>query len=192
MKARGMSWTMFVLTPQVTVLGYLYLAVCMLLFMAKDVSHVGGGVFLAQWRPWVSKRWRFSTTLGNVVVMHPDHGHVVRQHELIHVRQFQDVAFMGWIAGLLLLFVNGGLLPEAAVVWASAPVWKLAHYVTSMLRGNGTLHSRSARGVWGKFKRWWFGVYREAEHERSAYAQTALYSEGQTWLTRTVNEAMNK
>lgn len=51
--------------------------------------------------PWLARRWRYSVTLGHVVLMHPDHGHAVLAHELVHVLQAEAACVAWWLATLI-------------------------------------------------------------------------------------------
>lgn len=47
------------------------------------------------------RRWRYSTTLGHVVLLQPGlEGSSVEQHELVHVRQYEGAVCSVWLAAL--------------------------------------------------------------------------------------------
>lgn len=105
----------------------------------------------ATWRPWVARRWRYSTTLAAGRAMHPWHGRVVEAHEAVHTRQSEDWA----LAGLVLAGVGMAIAPSALwlLLWPGPCmlVLQLVSYPMAGLRGER--------------------FYRDAEMERSAYAQ---------------------
>lgn len=58
---------------------------------------------------WLARYWRYSTTLGHVVLWHPDHDEAVLAHELIHVLQAEACCLGWWLLAL--------------VAWSSTLVW---------------------------------------------------------------------
>jgi hypothetical protein len=49
----------------------------------------------------LARRWRYSTTLGHVVLLQPGlRGSEVEQHELVHVRQYEGAVCGMWLAGV--------------------------------------------------------------------------------------------
>jgi hypothetical protein len=57
---------------------------------------------------FIHRRWRYSTTLGHVVLMQPGlTGSEVEEHELVHVRQYEGAVCSVWLA--LAAFSLGGL-----------------------------------------------------------------------------------
>lgn len=102
----------------------------------------------ASWRPWLSKRWFYSTTVGRGICMHPSMGDSIAAHEMVHVRQSEDNALLALVLGALCWDAR-----VALVLWASSPAWLLIGYAAALLRYGPA------------------GAYREAEHERAAYAQ---------------------
>ena len=112
-------------------------------------------ILCASWRPWVLRRWRFSTTVGRAMVFQPHHrgDRRLRHHEAVHVRQGVDRSTLAALVALSDGFVHGlTWLPFA--FWISGFAWQLPNFLTAALR-------------------WGIGsAYRQSEHERSAYDQT--------------------
>jgi hypothetical protein len=160
------TWLVPLLCPGVLVVGWLWLALCVCCGLAEPRwRFLRPWLPVGRWRPWFAARWRYSTTVGFAIVMHPEHGARVLQHELVHVRQFRD-------AGLLALCLAGAAwLADSPVLalllWLSGPLYLVPHYAGAILAGGH--------------------AYLDAEHERSAYAQTALV-DGRTWLERRESE----
>lgn len=102
-----------------------------------------------------AERWPYSTTIGRAILLHPNASDDTIEHELVHVRQHEDLVFIAWLVGIAVELVTWNRYPWLAVgIWWSAGLWQLPMYVTSMLR-----HGRR-------------NCYLDAEHERAAYAQT--------------------
>ena len=89
------------------------------------------GVLQLTWRDWIANRWRYSTTLGACMWMHPQHGGTTEYHEFIHVQQYEDecmkaawvlgiVAFWEWKLALILYAFSAapcGSSPTSSVAW---------------------------------------------------------------------------
>ena len=138
--------------------GYLYATLALLLFFAHKPS-IEHGVPVVQWRAWFAKRWKYSTTIGRGVGMHPEHaGHpeisgYVWDHEMVHIRQTEDLCAHGLAAGIVAAVLGAPL--AGLIIWLWSPtVPMLLNLFLSMMR----------HGV----KK----AYRESEHERAAYAHT--------------------
>lgn len=114
------------------------------------VGQHGAYAIDATWRPWVAHWWPCSTTIGLSVIYHPDHlsYDVVREHEAVHVRQHQDHAFLGAILAIATVWWSW---EAALLLWLASPTYSAPCWLTAWLRGGDP--------------------YRDAEHERSAYAQ---------------------
>lgn len=147
-----------ILSAPSLVFGMLCLALFGVLGMVTclRVGKSGAWSIDATWRPWVAMRWRYSTTLGLSVIYHPLHlatparAEELQRHESVHVRQHQDHGVLGAMLAIPLLFVS----PTAAlIVWLCSPLYSAACWIGAVLRGGH--------------------VYRDAEHERSAYGQVA-------------------
>lgn len=143
-----------ILSAPSLVFGLISLAVLGLVGAVSCLRVGGSGAWSidATWRPWVARRWRYSTTLGLSVIYHPEHlGHQeVERHEAVHVRQHQDHAFLGAILGLAVVWWSW---EAALLLWCASPFFSAPCWLTAWLRGGDP--------------------YRDAEHERSAYGQVA-------------------
>lgn len=184
-----MRWVLFALSlPWTIVLGYpwvLFFAI----FAAKDLRFDRYGVLTAVWRDWVVRPrgkdgrpiWRYSTTLGRGIIYQPsarrsrleDPLTETEDHELVHVRQVEDLLATSFVVGVLVAAVTGNWILGLAL-WASGGAWQLPHFLTSAARHGGGLE----------------GLYRQNEHERSARAQTSRWCGGKSWIS--VEEASLK
>jgi hypothetical protein len=150
--------------------GYFYVLLFTVLFAAHrwhfDTEYL---TLNAVWRPWVTKFWKYSTALSHGVIYHPNSAgsEQTRQHELVHVRQSQDLTLLA----LTVAIVAAGLTALEAQpwevflgIWVSGVLWKLPNFLTAVLRGGH--------------------IYRDTEHERSAFAQTdpRYVADGTSWL----------
>lgn len=163
-----------VLTAFSLLLGYLWIAAAVLFFFAhRPRWDTDTWRLRAQWRPRFAKRFKFSTTVGAIIyhpshLEHPEVFERLRQHELVHIRQFDDES--------IALFFGFGLYGLHLVIqswWFTAPAllfgFVLSNYVGRSL------------GAWLRGGH----IYRDAEHERSAYAQTdqiRVSMVGKSWL----------
>lgn len=149
-----LRFTRYVLTwPRF--LGWLFPLLAILLFAARDLRLDDDAVLTATWRPWVARFWKYSTTLGAGMVLWSALDGVPRRvmdHERVHVRQFEDAALAGLVVGLVVSIVE--LQSLWLLLWPAGALLLLPHYLGAVLRGGH--------------------VYRDAEHERSAYAQTDI------------------
>ena len=134
--------------------GYLYVGLACALGFAQDMKVRGRLMPTATWRPWFARIWDYSTTVCRGIIIHPGTSHpdTIWDHETIHVVQAEDLCALGLALGS----VTGELLPML-VIWMLSPFGLLLNYVMAGLR----------RGK--------LAVYREAEHEASAYAQTETH-----------------
>jgi len=151
-----------------TFIGYLFPLVMIAVFAAKDLRMGDDAVLTATWRPWVTKFWKYSTTLARGMVMHPNARASTEQHEHVHVRQQEDRVVLALLISIIWAISDGNGLESWGLhlaVWASGILWQVPNFLTAVLRGGH--------------------VYRDAEHERSAYAQTDLPGREmrQSWLT---------
>lgn len=136
------------------VIGYAYVGLACLLGLAHKPRIRGRAMPVAIWRPWWAKIWRYSTTVGRGMCLHPRHDGFARiwDHECVHVRQHEDLAAMG--AGALVWF---GLHGDW---WLGVQAWHLSQA--------GSLFGLLMAGL----RQGWANAYRESEHERAAYEQT--------------------
>ncbi len=153
-------------------LGWLFPLAAMVCGLAHRPRIVGTALH-AVWRPWVSTTpraflaamrwplgqilpegrtwWKYSQTAGAGLVFMPEATDRTRQHEGVHVNQAQDYAIGAQIVGITFSIVTENAWPYlicALLYW----VLYLPNFLTAVLRGGH--------------------LYRDAEHERSAYAQT--------------------
>jgi hypothetical protein len=128
-----------------------------------------GLLLTGAWRSWADHG--YSVTLGRAVVFTPrayDATPVadnrVEQHELVHVRQAEDENAKSLLLALTVLVATGNHWLSLCI-WCSGGLWLFVHNVAAATR---------------------YGVrfaYRDAEHERSAYAQTDPQRvPGTSWL----------
>ena len=121
------------------------------------------GVLITFWRPWFAKRWRYSTTLGAWMGMHPNHGQRTEFHEGIHIQQYESLNCLSAMLSGIIIGVGaiyGGEVFTFAwklglILWAfSGMLWLLPNFLIGLIRyGNG---------------------YYGSDHERMAYCCTAI------------------
>lgn len=147
------------------ILSYLIGLLAIVCWVAYRPRIDDGAVLTLEWRPWVAKRWRFSTTIFRTIFFHTAarNSLVTRQHELVHVRQAEDDAMTGLLAAIVVASTGHPIV--ALVLWTLWPATALLHYGAAAAR-------------WGSQN-----AYLDAENERSAYAQTDTVS-GQSWCDR--------
>lgn len=138
-------------------IGFGYVALACLLGFAKGL-HVEDGIFWATWRDWWAQKWRYSTTATRGIILHPNHeqNDGVIFHEMVHVRQAEDLCAHGLLAAILAALWGQWWL--AFWLWHIAPAGHLLNYLMAWLRG--------------------LDPYYGAEHERAAYAQEELRESG--------------
>ena len=78
---------------------------------------------------WLARRWRYSTTLGHLVLLQPGcAGGDIERHELVHVRQFEGAVCSVWLAAVAGL--SALALANAELAWCVAlvlgPWWSYA------------------------------------------------------------------
>lgn len=166
------GWVLFAFTLPWTLLMWLVGLLAMATWIAYKPRFVGFGVLTLTWRPWFEKRWRFSTTLGRTVfyrssattTREPYDGRIER-HELVHVRQLEDSMVRSFIVGGFVAMIVNDWRYWLALWIAGGFLFGIA-YITGAIR-YGLMNG-----------------YRDAEIERSAYAQTdinVLGSEASWW-----------
>jgi hypothetical protein len=119
--------------------------------MAQDPRYIRG-VPTVTWRPWVAKRWRFSTTVGHGFAFHPKAGGLTEYHEFVHIDTYEDLCILGAVLGGLLCIVSW---KAGLILWCSSGApWLLPNFITGWIR---------------------FGdAYYGSSHERFAYAATKV------------------
>ena len=148
-------------------LGYLFPLVMVGVFAARELRFEDNAVLAATWRPWVTKFWKYSTTLSRGMVFQPGASDRMLAHEQVHVRQVEDRLVLALLISIIWAVADGNGLESWALhlaVWSSGILWQVPNFLMALLRGGH--------------------VYRDAEHERSAYAQTDLIGRGEdrSWL----------
>jgi len=151
--------------PLTLTLGWGWVVLLVLLGTAHKLKWNSTLVLTAQWRPWVEKFVHSSATFGRGTIYQSiDRGNFrVRAHAAVHIRQVEDMMLLSLLVGLVLGFWSDDWR-VAFLVWWSGGLWQIPNHITAVLRG-GDAHI-------------------DAEHERSAYAQTDIQGGGQSWLER--------
>jgi hypothetical protein len=150
--------------PWALTVSYPYVLLSILLGFAQGLKWQTGAVMIATWKPWFGKKWKYSTTLGRGIVYHPmaDIGpdekidSRIERHEHVHVRQIENYMLLSLIVGAVVFAFTGDWL-LGLLLWWSGGMWQLPNFITA-----GLVHG-------------WRHVYRDSEHERSAYAQTDMF-----------------
>jgi hypothetical protein len=173
MKNNAAGWILFALTWPMLV-GWLWvLGMC--LFRRAEWSTLrfqGAGVLTARRTERSDKG--FSTTLGRGICysreVYDDTvalDHPIERHEFVHIKQYEDDCVRAAIIGLITAGAAGNNWWLGLGVYVSSIFWLLPNYLTAVLRYGMK------------------GIYRDTEHERSAYAQTDLirtFHEGGKWV----------
>lgn len=145
-------------------LGWLFPILMCLFGLAewKNLS-ISNGILFTTWK----KDFSYSTTLArgivfsNVQNLYERRAERLAWHERVHVRQFEDACLYGLAScGFSALLGSGWL---SLILWPVGMLFLAMNYVSAGFR-------------FGKV-----GLYRDSEHERSAYAQTDWQSDGETW-----------
>lgn len=153
-------WVLFGVTAPLIV-GWLFPILMCLIFAGrwKSLRFEPTLVLTAQWRDRAAKRWGYSTTILRGIMYEPENINETAEadtrterHEHVHVRQFEDICVTGLLMGLLALVLPP--VHEWWALWAFAPVFIAVQWLTAWMRGGDP--------------------YRDAEFERSAYAQTDM------------------
>lgn len=161
-----MRWILFITSLPMSLASWLLACLAWIFQFSTNLRWEENYVLAATWRQWFFRHWGYSTTFGRAVIYAPNHH--PKAHEHVHVRQMVDENTKAFVVGSItgLLTWNVWLW---IIIWCSGMLWILLHYVTAMLR-YGVKH-----------------MYRDAEHERAAYAQTdviVLRNLGESWLER--------
>jgi hypothetical protein len=144
-----MTWALIPFTLPSMLLGQFLGLLSLAVGISKD-PRFKDGVFQTTWRPRFAAKWRYSTTLGFWMGIHPEHGTKVEAHEFVHIRQYEDMNLLGAIIGGIVAFWSWRL---GLILWCSSGcLWLLPNFLSGWIR---------------------FGdAYYGSEHEKSAYAQT--------------------
>tara|TARA_R100000656_G_scaffold104176_1_gene76182 strand:+ start:222580 stop:223212 length:633 start_codon:yes stop_codon:yes gene_type:complete len=194
--AQVTAWIRFAFTAPWALVGWLWVVVMCFVVWAADFKKLrfeGAGILTAEWRPWAARFWPFSTTIGRGIIFFPgardasdEMDERLERHERIHIWQVEDLMLLSFIIGLVVSFCTGDFL-LGFFLWWSGGLWQLPNFATALLRFGHTLRWPT-EGKWheklaGFLKDLFLGVaYRDSEHERSAYAQTSLWPNGQSWF----------
>ncbi len=185
-----LAWVRFAFTAPWSLVGWLWCVCCCLLFLAdiRKLRFHGAGVLTSEWRPWVRKVYPFSTTIGRAIIWLPGHKASSERHEQIHLDQIEDLMFLSLTIGIVVAISTGNVL-LGFLLWASGGMWQLPNFVMAMLRYGHHVSWPTEGPFFQKLKKFFrdlfLGVaYRDSEHERSAYAQTDLGSDGLSWDSR--------
>lgn len=142
--------------------GYAFVLLACALGLARHIKWLSFAVLTAEWKPKAATRWQYSTTVGRGIIFQPDADARVHAHEMVHVRQTEDAGLAALFVALLLFVLTHSWL-VALLVWVSSEMGFLWFYVAAWLRGGN--------------------IYFDAEHERSAFAQTDPWCGGSmSWL----------
>ena len=173
MKYTGRIVLYFISLPSV-LLGWIYIGFTMLTGMAHRFEFEAGLVPTVEWRDWFDKKCKYSVTIGRGISYKPavrdDDPEIIdtrlERHERKHIWQQEDCCFMSALIGLCVFIFTGNWV-AGLLIWASAVAWLSANFITAGIRfADFSIE----------------GMYRNAEHERSAYAQTDLPRKlGKSW-----------
>lgn len=173
MKNNPQGWVLFGLALPAVIIGWLWLLVLCILFVAEwsSLRFQGAGVLTARTRKRAAKFWGYSTTVGHAILYHPlayDDTPAVdnrtERHEFVHIKQWEDALAASFLGGAVVATVGWALLDmnagqgiaSWALIWCLGVAAMLPNFFTAVMRYG------------------WKGIYRDTEHERSAYAQTDL------------------
>jgi hypothetical protein len=164
------KWFLYALAlPWTLLVGYMWVLLMFCTYAAHNLRMEEYGLLTAEWRPWAANIWRYSTTLGRGIIYWPgvrrakpemELGRTER-HERVHVRQVEDLMFLSFAVGLVAALASGNWLLGFGI-WTSGGAWQLPNFLAAVMRGGD--------------------IYRDTEHERSAYAQTDVLANGGAWL----------
>jgi hypothetical protein len=167
------SWILLITSAQSFLLGHLYVGAALLFGFARKPAYEPGLVLTAEWRDWMDQRCRYSITIGRGIIYSPKRrddpeqvNTLLERHERKHIWQQEDCAFMATLVGGTVAAVTGDWI-LGLMIWASAIFWLAVNFIIAGIR----FHDFSYEGM-----------YRNAEHERSAYAQCDLIRHlGKSW-----------
>lgn len=167
------KWVLFAFSAPLAILSWFLGALSMACLLAHKPRFEGAGILTLKWREWFATgadgkgKWKYSTTLGRTIWFQPDVRGTsaslderLERHERVHVRQFEDSMVLSFIIGFVVAIGMWANVDAAAgfiwwlSIWTSGALWLVPNFLTAGLRYG------------------WKHVYRDSEHERSAYAQT--------------------
>lgn len=127
------------------------------------------GVLVIEWWEWWDRRWPFTTCIWYLFGGSPgaDESPTTWFHEVeVHVDQYEQMAVLSDIVALVVYLATGNWILALCIWGTGGPAWLLPGFLTSA----------KYRKAWKELG-WkpWFGLYRFAWFERSAYAQTDVF-----------------
>lgn len=185
-----LAWVRFAFTmPWTLISWFLCILLCLLQFAElTKLRFRDTGVLSTSWKPWIAKLYPYTLTLGRVRIYKPGHEGIVDDHESVHVAQVEDLMLLSFFIGLIVILCTGDSL-LGFILWTSGGTWQLPNFLTAMLR-YGHRVKWTTEGSFGTRLKLFLGAlflevaYRDSEHERSAYAQTDIGSDGLSWASR--------
>ncbi len=81
---------------------------------------------------WLARRWRYSTTFGHVVLLHPEHNETTLRHELVHVSHVHVACCVWWLLT--------ALSASPLLVWLSPLAWLLFYGAVCLASWLGLEH----------------------------------------------------
>lgn len=193
-----MAWIRFGFAVAWGLLGWLWVLLACVLFFAdfKTLRFEEHAIVTAEWRSWFAKIYPYSTTVGRGIIFYPGVRDAkdalderVERHERVHVWQMEDISFRFLLVGILVGACTGDWL-FGFLLWLSAPIWMITNFGMALLRFSH--NAKWPEGDQNGFKKFLAFMrhlfvdiaYRDSDHERSAYAQTALMGGDSWWQMR--------
>lgn len=152
-------WILFGIgAPWFVIVGWGWVLLFTVVYAAHNWRMEEYGILTAEWRPWATRIWRYSTTLGRGIIYQPGLRRAdpkaplgyTERHERVHVNQVEDLMVLGLVLGIVVVIGTGDWIMGLAL-WFCAGAWQLPNFLTAWMRGGD--------------------IYRDSEHERSAYSQ---------------------
>lgn len=180
MKRSAGSWVLFAVSLAAVVVGWLWVALGVALFIVEPstIRFQGAGVLVGRQREWYAKRVAYTTTVGRGIWMARDYydftaalDNRIECHEFVHIRQWEDAQAWGLVGGLIASSLGsawlgldvGQFFGMWAIIYVLSVASMITNFATAVLRYGLK------------------GIYRDTEHERSAYAQTDVWPGGKSW-----------
>jgi hypothetical protein len=133
------NWILFLCSLQSVLLGHLYVGAALLFRFAEKPAYEPGLVLTAQWRPWMDRKWKYSTTIGRGIIYKPDRrdepdkiNTTLERHERKHIWQQEDMCFLATLIGGSVAATGEWII--GLIVWASAILWLAVNFITAGLR----------------------------------------------------------
>ncbi len=181
------NWVLFAFTFPWALITWLIGLLSIAAYVAHKPRFEQAALLTLEWRPWVREKlgFRYSTTLGRLIWYNIGHRDTkpgedgagveaelderLERHETVHVRQVEDRMILAFLVGLAVaigFWTHGHVGAGFAWwlgLWTSGGVWQVPNFLGAICRYG------------------WIGVYRDSEHERSAYGQTDRWPDGSSW-----------